>query len=104
MAEPVQTERVAEELRDKARKIAHGLEEIGKKLSEDQIPKLMKNITVISVSSMLVYSLGLSLSMMLPTATPVFVQFGMVLGYMVPLMFIFMSMSLAISIMKLMVK
>lgn len=87
-----------------AKKMATELREVGKKLGEDYIPKLVRNTTVISLGAMTIYTLGLSLGAMLPSAVPVFVHFGILLGYVIPLMFMVMIMSLAVSIMKIMVR
>lgn len=95
---------VENELKEKARKIASGLEETGKKISEDYIPRLVRNVVIITTGGMAIYTLGLALGSMVPMAVPVFVQFGTMLGFMIPLMFITMMISLTMSIVKVLVK
>lgn len=89
-----------EEFREVASKIASALREMGGKIQEEHLPKLTKNITALAVVGMSVYTLGVALGSMMPTAVPVFAQMGVILGYVAPLMFLSMLLSLTVFLAK----
>lgn len=86
------------------RKIASGLEKVGKELEERDIPRLTRNIIVLATGAMTMYTMATAVFTMLPSATAVFAQLGVVLGYMIPLMINIMMLSIMISLVKIMLR
>lgn len=86
-----------------AKAVAHGLEETFKKIARVDAPRLVRNAVAIAVGAMTIYMLGVSVSTMAPYAVPVFAQFGRVIGFMVPVMFMFMMVSLTIAIARIVI-
>jgi hypothetical protein len=100
-------EAVGEELKEAGRKAEElvkkavtGLETVAKKITEADVPKLTKNILTLATGGMALYLMFTAVSTMAPYAMQAYAQLGVVLGYMIPLMFMIMVISIAISIVK----
>jgi hypothetical protein len=89
--------KVAEEV---ARKIATGLEKTAERVVEMDVPRLTRNILMLSTVFTTVYLMGSAIGTMVPHAVPVWAQFGALLGYMVPLMFMTTVFMIMISLAK----
>jgi hypothetical protein len=101
-----------EELREAGReagelvkKMATGLEAVARKVAEADVPKLTRNIAyrnilTLATGGMALYLMFTAVSAMIPYAMQAYAQLGAVLGYMIPLMFMIMVFSIAISIVK----
>jgi len=102
------TEEAIETLRRRSeealKKITSGLGTLAKEIEERDVPKLTRNIVVLATGAMMMYTMATAVSTMLPTATVVFSQLGVVLGYMIPIMINIMMFSIMISMVKLMLR
>jgi len=87
-----------------ARKIATGLETVARKITVADVPKLMRNVFMLATGGMALYLMFSAVSAMAPQAVQVYAQFGRVLGFMIPLMFMMTVFSIMIAIMKHVVK
>jgi hypothetical protein len=87
-----------------ARKIATGLETVARKITVTDVPKLVRNVFMLATSGMTLYLMFSAVSTMAPYAVQVYAQFGRVLGFMIPLMFMMTVLSIMIAIMKHVVK
>jgi len=96
--------KVAERVKELGEKVGRGLEEVGKRLEKKDVPKLVRDVTVIAMGAMMIYTLGYAVSVMLPIARTVFAQLAIMLGYLIPMMFSVMVMSLTVAIVKALVK
>ena len=108
-------EEVVEEVKEKARelgeraeavlkKLGEGLEYVAQHLEKRDIPKLTRNLMVITTGAMTLYTMGVAIATMLPTASVVFGQLGVVLGYMIPIMINVMIFSLMIGLVKILLR
>ena len=102
---------LGEELREAGRragelvkKAVTGLEAVAKRVAEADVPKLTRNILILATGGMALYLMFTAISAMAPYAMQAYAQLGVVLGYMIPLMFMIMVFSIAISIVKHLVK
>ena len=86
------------------KKITYGLGTLAKEIEERDVPKLTRNIVVLATGAMMMYTMATAVSTMLPTATVVFSQLGVILGYMIPIMINVMMFSIMISMVKLMLR
>jgi len=86
------------------KKIGSGLEYTAERLEKHDIPRLTKNVLILSTGAMMMYTMGIAVSAMLPTARQVFEQFGSVLGYMIPIMINIMMMSLMVALIKILLR
>jgi nucleoside permease NupC len=82
------------------KKMATGLEAVARKVAEADVPKLTRNILTLATGGMTLYLMFTAVSTMAPYAMQAYAQLGVVLGYMIPLMFMIMVFSIAISIVK----
>jgi hypothetical protein len=104
-------EAIGEELKEAGReagelvkKMATGLEAVARKVAEADVPKLTRNILTLATGGMALYLMFTAVSTMAPYAMQAYAQLGVVLGYMIPLMFMIMVFSIAVSIVKHLVK
>jgi len=104
-------EKLREELRkagktaeEMAKKIGTGLGVVAERASKIDVPRLVKGVMLLSTTGMTLYVVGVSVATMLPYAIPVFAQFGTVLGYMIPLMFMATVFSIIMALVKYVVK
>jgi len=96
--------KVTERVKELGERIGRGLEEVGKRLEKKDVPKLVRDVTTIAVGAMAIYTLGYAVSVMLPVARPVFTQLAIMLGYLIPMLFSVMVMSLTVAVVKALVK
>jgi len=89
--------RVAGEM---AKKMATGLEAVAKRVVAIDAPRLTKNVLVLATGGMTLYLMFSAISVMAPQAVQVYAQFGTVLGYMIPLMFMVTVFSIMMAIVK----
>ena len=93
--------RKAEEV---AKRIGSAIEKGVEKLAEKDIPRFTRNAIILATGAMMLYIMGTAIASMLPAAKPVFTNMGIMLGYMVPLMFNAMIIATVIGIIRLLVK
>lgn len=85
------------------RKKVSDIERALTKFTKFNVPGFMKNVMTLAVGGVTLYIMFSSLSVMMPYATQVYVQFGKFLGFMVPFMMVYMMFSIVIGFVKLMV-
>jgi hypothetical protein len=89
--------RVAGEI---AKKMATGLEAVARRVETVDAPRLTRNILVLATGGMTLYLMFSAISVMAPQAVQVYAQFGRVLGFMIPMMFMMTVFSIVIAIIK----
>jgi hypothetical protein len=89
--------RVAGEM---AKKMATGLEAVAERVVSIDAPRLTKNVLVLATGGMTLYLMFSAISVMAPQAVQVYAQFGRVLGYMIPMMFMMTVFSIVMAIIK----
>jgi hypothetical protein len=89
--------RVAGEI---AKKMATGLEAVARRVETIDAPRLTRNILVLATGGMTLYLMFSAISVMAPQAVQVYAQFGNVLGFMIPLMFMMTVFSIVMAIIK----
>jgi len=87
-----------------AKKMATGLEAVAKRVETIDAPRLTRNVLVLATGGMTLYLMFSAISVMAPQAVQVYAQFGRVLGYMIPLMFMMTVFSIMIALIKYVVK
>jgi len=104
-------EALGEELKEAGReagelvkKMVTGLETVARRVAEADVPKLTRNILTLATGGMALYLMFTAVSTMAPYAVQAYAQLGVLLGYMIPLMFMMMVFSIAIAIVKHLVK
>ena len=80
---------MAESVAKVAERLGRGLEAAAKRLEKEDIPRLSRNIMVLSITAMGVYTSAVAVATMLPYAAIVFQQMGLVFGFFIPLMIMF---------------
>jgi len=105
-ARPVdkELEKLGERAKEVARKIGEGLKSIGEKLEKADVPRLVRNIVVISTGAMMLYMLGMAVYTMMPIATVIFYNLGYVIGFLIPLALNVMIITLVASIVRIMLR
>jgi len=96
--------RTVERVKEFGEKVGRSLEEIGRRIEKRDVPKLVRDVTVIAMGAMMIYTLGYAVSVMLPVARTLFAQLAVTLGYMIPMLFTVMIMSLTVAVVKALVK
>jgi len=96
--------KVAETMERAAKKLASGMEKFAEELEKRDIPKIVRNVMIIVTAMMTMWTMYYALSLMAPTAAAVFMQFGLVLGYIVPLAFMVMILSLVAGIVRILIR
>jgi hypothetical protein len=89
--------RVAGEI---AKKMATGLEAVARRVETVDAPRLTRNILVLATGGMTLYLMFSAISVMAPQAVQVYAQFGRVLGFMIPMMFMMTVFSIVMAIIK----
>ena len=89
-----------EKLGKAAKKLGAGLEAAAEKLEEKDIPRLSRNIMILSITAMGIYTAAIAISTMLPYAAIAFQQMGIVFGYFIPLMIMFTLASMIITLVR----
>jgi len=92
------------ELGETLEKIKGGLEYVGERLEKKDVPTLVRNVLVISTGVMTVYTMATALTTMMPTASQIFTQLGIVLGYMVPILINIMMLSLVAGLVRIVLR
>jgi hypothetical protein len=87
-----------------AKKIATGLEKTAERIERIDVPRLTRNVLVLATGGMTVYLMVSAISAMYPHAVQVYAQFGTVIGYMIPLMFMTTVFAIMMSLVKHLVK
>jgi len=80
---------VAESVARAVERLGRGLEAAAKRLEKEDIPRLSRNIMVLSITAMCIYTSAVAVATMLPYAAIVFQQMGLVFGFFIPLMIMF---------------
>jgi len=93
-------EEAIEKLGKAAKRLGAGLEAAAEKMEEKDIPKLTRNIMVLSITAMGIYTAAIAISTMLPYAAIAFQQMGLIFGYFIPLMIMFTLASVTISFVR----
>jgi len=93
-------EELGERAREALEKIRGGLEFMGERLEKEDVPRLVRNVLIISTGAMTVYTMASALATMMPVASQVFTQLGIVLGYMIPIMINVTMFSLMIALVR----
>jgi hypothetical protein len=108
---PIITPREREGLREVGRvagevvrKIATGLEETARRIEKIDVPRLTRNALVLATGGMTIYLMVSAVSAMYPYAVQVYAQFGTVLGYIIPLMFMTTVFAIMMALIKHLVK
>jgi len=89
--------RVAGEI---SKKIATGLEETAKRIERMDVPRLTRNVLILATGGMTIYLMVSAVSTMYPYAVQVYAQFGTVIGYMIPLMFMATVLAIVTALIK----
>jgi hypothetical protein len=89
--------RVAGEI---AKKMATGLEAVAKRVETVDAPRLTRNVLVLATGAMTLYLMLSAISVMAPQAVQVYAQFGRVLGFMIPMMFMITVFSIVMAVIK----
>jgi len=83
-----------------AKKIATGLEETAKRIERIDVPRLTRNVLILATGGMTIYLMVSAVSTMYPYAVQVYAQFGTVIGYMIPLMFMATVLAIVTALIK----
>jgi hypothetical protein len=83
-----------------AKKMATGLEAVARRVETVDAPRLTRNVLVLATGGMTLYLMFSAISVMAPQAVQVYAQFGRVLGFMIPLMFMMTVFSIVMAIIK----
>ena len=81
-------------------KIGRGLEAAAERLEKIDVPRLARNVMVLSISMMGIYTSAVAVATMLPYAVAVFQQVAMIFGLFIPLMIMFTLASTLITFFK----
>jgi len=97
-------EKLGERAKETAKKIGEGLKTVGERLEKTDIPRLTRNIVVISTGAMMLYMLGTAIYTMMPIATVIFYNLGYTIGFLIPLALNVMIITLVASIVRIMLR
>ncbi|MEM2287901.1 MAG: hypothetical protein QW503_02315 [Sulfolobales archaeon] len=91
----------AKEMEEVAKTLAKGLKEVGRLVASEKIPRLARNTVMLATSALVIYIISYSVSSMIPYLAQGLTQIGVIMGYAIPLMFMFMLFSIFIGIARL---
>jgi len=91
---------VIDKLGKAAKKLGAGLEAAAEKLEEKDIPRLSRNIMMLSITAMGIYTAAVAISTMLPYAAIAFQQMALAFGYFIPMMIMFTLASMVITLVR----
>jgi len=103
MVEDKDTERIrkmATTAKETAKKIATGLSEVAERIAKVDSVKLTRNVITLATGAMTLYLMFSAISTIAPQAVQVYAQFGTIIGYMIPMMFMMTVLSIMMALIK----
>jgi hypothetical protein len=97
------TERIREmatTARETTKKIAVGLSEVAERIARVDSVRLTRNVITLSTGAMALYLMFSAVSTIAPQAMQVYAQFGTIIGYMIPMMFMITVLSIMMAVIK----